>query len=104
MKKTYTTPSGEWIEDDLPILINATKVISYNVEYIVKDILEQREASEWVDSSGDSGGHPRSLEITLEDVTAWIEDHALEIFREMWGDENTQHLDMFLTDQDGNPV
>lgn len=100
---SYTTPTGEWVGASLPTVINATKVVSYTVADIVKDIVEARQASEWVDSSGDSGGHPRSLEVTLEDVLEWVEDYAKDDLACEWG--HTHDLTgVIFTDENGTPL
>ena len=103
MDSTYTTPTGEWVGDSLPTVINATKVITYTVADIVTAIIESREASEWVDSSGNSGGHPRSLEVTLDDVVEWVEDYAKDDFACEWG--HTHDLTgVIFTDNNGIPL
>lgn len=80
MSESYTTPTGEWVGESLPAVINATKVVSYTVADIVQQIIEEREASEWVNSKGETGGSPFALEVTLEQVMERISEWAQDDF------------------------
>ncbi len=100
---SYTTPTGEWVGASLPTVINATKVITYTVADIVKDIVEARQSSEWVNSSGETGGHASSLEVTLEEVIEWVEEYAKDDFACGWG-HTADLVGVIFTDDNGTPL
>lgn len=88
---------------DLPKTVNVTRVISYDVAKVVENILEDRESSIWVDGKGNSGGHPETLEVTLEDVMERIESYTEDDFSCGWGHKN-EIDDLIFTDENGNEI
>jgi len=74
----------------LPERINVMKVMTYDVEKVVQDIVHSR-------SVGEDGAAPDSEEITLDDVMEWIMDWVEEDFGAIDGlifqDENGQEID-----------
>lgn len=104
MSDSYTTPTGEWVGDSLPTVINAERIVSYTVADIVGDIMAERKSSDWVDSLGRTGGTPRSLEVTLEEVleriAEWAKDdlaceygHAHDLTGVIFTDETGREVD-----------
>ncbi len=87
----------------MPQTINVTRVISYDVAKVVESILEDRTSSIWVNGNDDSGGHPKTLEVTLEDVIERIESYCEDDFSCGWGHKN-EIDDLIFTDQDGNEI
>jgi len=100
----YTNATGEWVgNDSLPTVINATKVISYTVADIVREIVQERESSVWVDSEGRTGGTPATLEVTLEEVLDRISENAKYDLACSWG--HTDDLsEVIFTDDNGVEV
>lgn len=92
--------------------------LPYDAMDVVKEIIEGRESSEWVDSSGLTGGHPKNYTVTIADVIEFISDQLNEEMEvqgadmDFWGwvvtDENGNYLyqddETPLTDAHGNFV
>lgn len=76
----------------LPERINVLKVITYDVEKVVQDIVQSR-------SYGEDGAAPGdyAVEITVDDVMEWIMDWVEEDFGSIDGlifqDENGEEID-----------
>lgn len=85
MGESYTTPTGVWVDNDLPEVINATKVVSYTVRDVVRTIVEERESAEWVNKTGEIGGSALTLEVTLSDVMERICEWASDDLACGWG-------------------
>lgn len=92
------------MSERLPKRITVTKVVYYDVESIIENILDDRTSSEWVDSSGNTGGEPQSTEITLEDVIERIEELAkTDDFSCGWGHQ-VDISNLLFTDEEGNSL
>lgn len=106
MSDAYTTPSGELIvNDELPVVVNAQRNVSYTVEDVVKAILEERTANEWTNSSGETGGQASTLEVTLEDVMERIEQWAVNDLSCGWGHEaDLGDIEFICVDENGLPI
>lgn len=91
------------MSDDMPKFVNVTKTITYNVEGLIKEIQEDRESSVWVNSKGESGGQPETLEVTFDEVIERIQELAEDDFSCGWGHKGDID-DLIFTDQDGNEI
>ena len=87
---------------NLPTIINVTRVMSFDVAEIVRELREARLSSEWVNSAGERGGQPASTEITLEDVLEEIDAQATAQLIE--DAQETRLRGYIFTDQDGNEL
>lgn len=92
--------------------------MEFDVNDMVQEIIEWRESCEWVNSHGETGGHPRSLSVTINDVLEQIVEYIVEnteawdettavvagrgrfMFRDEHG--NSLNTDLTLTDNLGN--
>lgn len=92
MDDRYTDGNGEWAGNDLPNVINATKVVSYRVPDIVADIIGER------DSSRDS------LSVTLEDVLERIYEYAKDDLACEWGHTHDLTGVLFVDADTGDEV
>lgn len=76
--------------------------LQYDVYDIVKDIVQGRESSVWVDSHGRTGGHPDTYRVTIADVIEFISEQLQE-------EMEVQGADMdfwgwVISDEKGNAI
>lgn len=79
----------------MPERITVMKAVTYNVEDIIKQIIEDRDGQVMYDRHG---GHPigvASSVVTLDDVLGVIED---------WADEDLAGEGFVMTDEDGEEL
>jgi hypothetical protein len=69
---TYRTTSDITIDNSLPTVVNVTKVVTYRVADIVKDIVAEREDTE---------------DVTIGEVLERIEEYVKDDFSCGWGHE-----------------
>lgn len=91
LMESYTTQTGEWVGGELPTHINATQVVTYTVNDIVQQILEER------------NGADETLEVTLDDVLERVYKYAESDFACEWG-HTSELTNVVFTDNEGSPV
>lgn len=88
---------------DMPERINVMKVVTYEVDAIINNIIEERQANVWVNSRGEMGGLPANDEITIDDVMERVEEYAKDDFSCGWGHE-VRLKDLVFTNENGEEI
>lgn len=66
--------------EEFPKFINVSRIMSYEVENVIQNILEDRKSLALIDSKEDTHIDSSNSEVTMEDVMEAIEEYARNDF------------------------
>lgn len=86
---------------EFPEHITVMNVVTYNVQDVIAQIVEDRESSVWIDGNNNTGGQPKTTEVTMEDVIERIQEYAKDDLSCGWGHE-VRIKELVFQDERGN--